>query len=232
MKDKVRPLSSGHRDNLRRRFTTGGLSCFAPHEVLELLLTYAIPRRDVKTQAKILLGRFGDLRGVLDSPSEALLEIDGIGPMAATFLRLLREVTLLYLTQRTFFQNSNGLATRRLLRDYWLLKLQGEPNEVFEMAYLDGSERLLPAGIERLAEGVLDRLTVYPRQILKTVINRNCRAVIFCHNHPSGPALPSEHDERQTRALEISLRSIGVNLLDHFIVGDGRVYSILQSREI
>lgn len=210
----------------------GGLAGFAPHEVIEMLLTYAIPRRDVKAQAKALLHRFGDLRGILDSPREALAEIDGIGPMTPAFLHLIREVALLYLTQRTFLQNSNGLATRRILRDHWAMKLQGEGNEVFELAYLDGSERLLPSGIERLTEGVLDRLTVYPRQILKQIINRNCQAVVFCHNHPSGILLPSEHDERQTRALEISLRSIGVRLLDHFIVADDRVYSIMQGCEI
>ena len=74
----------GHRQRLRERFLKSGLAGFAEHEVVELLLTLAIPRRDVKEPAKALLARFGNLRGVMDAPRSELQSVAGVGEVAAT----------------------------------------------------------------------------------------------------------------------------------------------------
>ncbi len=83
--------NTGHRQRLRDRFLKGGFSGFSDHEVVELLLTLAIPRRDVKLQAKALLSCFGSLRGILDAPIPLLREVDGIGEVAPVALRIIRE---------------------------------------------------------------------------------------------------------------------------------------------
>lgn len=88
-------LHSGHRGRMRQRFLQNGLESFADHEVLELLLFYAIPRRDVNPTAHMLLERFGSLPGVLDAPREELCAIPGVGPKVARFLTLIPDVLCL-----------------------------------------------------------------------------------------------------------------------------------------
>lgn len=85
-------LHAGHRARVRRRFLTSGLASFQDHEVLELLLFYAVPRRDVNEMAHMLIDRFGSLQGVLDAPEEELRAIPGMGPKTAHFLNLIPEV--------------------------------------------------------------------------------------------------------------------------------------------
>src|SRR5437899_6573367 len=93
------PHYVGHRRRLRERFEKSGLEGFADHEVVELLLTLAIPRSDVKQPAKALIARFGNLRGILDAPLHELQAVDGIGSVTPVALRILREAATLYLQQ-------------------------------------------------------------------------------------------------------------------------------------
>lgn len=94
-----RPHYHGHRKRLRGRFLRSGLAGFADHEVIELLLTLAIPRLDVKEPAKALLGRFGSLQGVLDATVPELKSVKGIGEVAAISLHIVREAATLYLQE-------------------------------------------------------------------------------------------------------------------------------------
>lgn len=223
-------LQEGHRQRLRERFQKSGFSGFAPHEIIELLLTYAIPRKDVKGIARMLLKRFGSLRGVLDAPREALETVDGIGPSVTTFLGFMREVVQAYLQDAFVSRDGKVPIQRAEMATFWKNKLQNETSEHFEIAYLDGNFCLMGDGIERLASGILDRLVVYPRTVLKSVIQRNCHAVIFCHNHPNGSVIPSAEDRELTRFLKQQLEAISVQLVDHFIVGGDQVFSMKDNR--
>src|SRR5262245_50328877 len=135
------PGPLGHRARLRQRFIHSGLESFAPHEALEILLTLAIPQRDVKPQAKRLLERFGSLRGVFDAAPEALREVPGIGEAASMALKLIRQAGEIYLREEA--QERVSFGSFESLQKFWKLRLGGLPHEEFHAAYLDSSHRLL-----------------------------------------------------------------------------------------
>lgn len=218
-----KPHYLGHRQRLRERFLKSGLEGFASHEIVELLLTLAIPRRDVKQAAKALLARFGSLRGILDAPLLELRQVRGIGQVTPVALRIIRETANLYLQQRAEAQAS--LATPEALYDFWRSRLGGLPNEVFQVAYLDTAYKLLRDGVETLEEGTLDRATVYPRRVMETAVRRGAGALVFAHNHPNGNVKPSEQDKTLTRALVLAAETLQIKVLDHVIVSKDDVFS-------
>lgn len=151
----TKPHYHGHRQRLRRRFEKHGLDGLADYEVMELLLTLAIPRADVKAPAKELLARFGSVRGVLDAPAAALSSVRGIGAVAPVALRIIRAAVTLYLLQAA--GGRDALRDPKRIADFWRLRIGGLSHEVFEVAYLDSGRRLLREGVERLQTGTVDR---------------------------------------------------------------------------
>ncbi|MDR2577090.1 MAG: hypothetical protein LBC42_03545 [Puniceicoccales bacterium] len=225
----IAPLD-GHREHLRIRFDRCGLDGFLPHEIIELLLTFCIPRRDVKLQAKELLRRFESLHGILNADKAALREVDGIGPGVAQFLHLIRETTILYLRQTVLPDSKQGLGSLGKLCRYWLTRLNGERCECLEIAYLDGKFHPIPDGLQRLDSGNWNSVSLLPRKIIRSSLLCNCAAIALCHNHPTGNPLPSQQDEHITYILRQNLQISGVCLVDHFIVANGQVFSILEHR--
>ena len=217
----------GHRQRLRERFVKGGLGGFSDHEVIELLLTLAIPRSDVKQPAKALLARFGSLRGVLDAPLEELQTVKGIGAVAPVALRIIRDAATLYLRQDT--ENAEVLHDPDRLGDFWRMRIGGHRNEVFEVAYLDSGYRLLPDGVERLQEGTVDRAAVYPRRVVEAALRRGAAALVLAHNHPNGNVEPSEQDKLITRAISLAAETINLRVVDHQIVSPRSAFSFRKA---
>lgn len=218
-----KPHYYGHRQRLRERFLKSGLEGFAPHEIVELLLTLAIPRRDVKQAAKALLARFGSLRGILDAPLLELRQVRGIGQVTPVALRIIRETANLYLQQRA--EAHASLAAPEALYDFWRSRLGSLPNEVFQVAYLDTAYKLLRDGVETLEEGTLDRAAVYPRRVMDAAVRRGAGALVFAHNHPNGSVKPSDQDKTLTRALVLAAETLQIKVLDHVIVSKDDVFS-------
>src|SRR5882757_8993644 len=156
---KTDPHYLGHRHRLRERFLNSGLGGFNDYEVVELLLTLAIPRSDVKQPAKALIARFGNLRGILDAPAEELQKVTGIGSVTPIALRIIRAAATLYLQQSA--EGAECLADPDRLSAFWRMRIGALRDEVFEVAYLDTGYRLLRNGVDRLEEGTIDRATVY-----------------------------------------------------------------------
>jgi len=217
------PHYLGHRKRLRERFLKTGFAGFADHEIVELLLTLAIPRRDVKQPAKELLRRFGSLRGILDAPLDELRKVKGIGEVAPVALRIIREAAVLYLQQKA--ETAGSMADPAYLYDFWRARLGGLRNEVFEVAYLDSSARLLRDGIERLETGTVDRANVYPRKVMEAALRKGAAALVFAHNHPGGDVTPSEQDKLITEALVLAATTLNIDVLDHLIVSANEVFS-------
>ena len=218
-----KPHYHGHRRRLRERFIKNGLEGFADYEVVELLLTLAIPRLDVKEPAKALITRFGNLRGILDAPLEELRSIKGIGKVTPVALRIIREAASLYLQQTA--EQRDSFSDPEALALFWRMRIGSLPNEVFQAGYLDSSYRLLRDGVEILEEGTIDRAAVYPRRVIEAALRRGAAAIVFAHNHPNGNVLPTEQDKLLTRALVLASTTVQIKVLDHLIVSTDKVFS-------
>lgn len=218
-----RPHYHGHRRRLRERFLKAGLEGFADYEVVELLLTLAIHRSDVKPAAKALIERFGSLRGILDAPLPELQSVQGIGDVAATALKVIRASATSYL--REVSEETEVLRDLQRLSDFWRMRIGALKREVFAVAYLDSACRLLRNGVETLQEGTIDRASVYPRSIVEGALTRHAAALILAHNHPNGNVAPSEHDKVLTRATVLASETVGLRVVDHVIVSAQEVFS-------
>ena len=223
-----RPHYHDHRKRLRERFLKNGLAGFAEHEAVELLLTLAVPRRDVKQPAKALLARFGNLRGVLDAPRAELQAVTGVGEVAATALHVIRAAATLYLQQASE-DAPEALTDPQLLSDFWRARIGALKHEVFAVAYLDSAGRLLRDGVETLQEGTIDRAAVYPRRVAQAALRREAAAIVLAHNHPNGRLQPSEHDKLITRAIVLAAQAIGLQVVDHLIVAAQDTFSFRQA---
>ena len=221
------PHFHGHRQRLRERFVKNGLAAFAEHEVVELLLTLAIPRVDVKQPAKALLERFGSLRGVLDAPLAELRTVDGIGEVAAVGLHLVREAAALYLQQES--EGGEVLRNAAKISDFWRMRIGALKHEVFAVAYLDSGHRLQRDGVETLQEGTIDRAAVYPRRVVEAALKREAAALLLAHNHPNGNVQPSEQDKLLTRAIVLAAETINLRVVDHLVVSAQETFSFRQA---
>jgi DNA repair protein RadC len=219
------PHYLGHRQRLRDRFAKSGLDGFADYEVIELLLTLAISRSDVKQPAKALIARFGNLRGILDAPIEELRAVPGIGSVTPVALKIIKAAATLYLEQV-----AEGVeADEGQLERMWRMRIGSLGNEVFEVAYLDSGRRLLRDGVERLEEGTIDRAAVYPRKVIESALRRGAAALILVHNHPNGQVEPTEQDKLLTRALTLAAETVNIKILDHLIVSVDAVFSFRKA---
>lgn len=218
-------LHDGHREKMRRRFAQGGLDGFADHEALELLLFYAIPRRDTNETAHRLLERYGSLQAVLRAPQEDLTRVEGVGAAAASLLRLVPEVcrkARLSGGGREVILNSTEKAG-----NYLISRLSGERNEVVYQLCLDRKGKLLAC--RRLGEGGAANAELNIRSVVENALLFSASAVILAHNHPSGIALPSREDYATTERVRTALETIGVPLVDHIIVADDDFVSMADS---
>jgi DNA repair protein RadC len=217
----------GHRQRLRERFLKSGLAGFADYEVVELLLTLAIPRSDVKQPAKALIARFGNLRGILDAPIWELRAAPGIGNVTPVALQIIKAAATLYLQQGGEGRDSLSDPTR--LSEFWRMRIGALQNEVLEVAYLDSGYRLLRDGVETLEEGTIDRAAVYPRRVIEAALKRSAAAVVLAHNHPNGDVTPSDHDKLLTRAIVLAAETVHLKVVDHLIVSAQDTFSFRKA---
>ncbi len=215
-----------HRKRLRERFLKVGLSGFSDHEVLEFFLTLAIPRKDVKPQAKALLVKFKTLRGVLEAPIAKLVEIPGVGEQAAVQIRFLHSFLERILKDR-MREAEPTLASPAAVRDYLQVGMEGLREEVIQVLYLDAKNAIIES--ENLERGTVDQASVYPRKIIERAIHHNAVSFILVHNHPSGDPTPSEDDKALTKALAAAARTMGMSLHDHIVIGKDKDFSFREN---
>ena len=218
-------IHDGHREKMRQRFLRGGLDAFADHEALELLLYYAIPRKDTNPIAHALMERYGSLSAVLTAPVEDLEKVEGIGESAAVLLKLApqlyRKARLSDAEQETVLNSVSRVGA------YLLDRFTGAKNEVLYQLCLDRKGKLLAC--KRLGEGDIASAELDIRRLVENALLTGASSVILAHNHPSGVALPSEEDYIATSRAKEALAVVGVVLTDHIIVADGDFVSMSDS---
>ncbi|MHB8907584.1 MAG: RadC family protein [Syntrophales bacterium] len=214
----------GHRERLKRKFTTAGMDAFHEHEVLELLLTYAIPRKDVKPPAKELLRTFGSLKGVVDAEIADLVRVTGIGEHSAILFKLIKEIAALYLKQRAKEKRQVTCTTE--LIDFCRTVMGGKRDEEFCVIYLDAQNQIIE--FETIQKGVVNQAVVYPRQVLESALKKKASAIILAHNHPSGHVRPSDADIRLTKTIQETARVLDILVHDHIIIGENRFFSFRE----
>jgi DNA repair protein RadC len=224
MEDK--PDYLGHRERLRERFQRNGVEGMHDYEVLELLLTFVIPRKDVKPYAKDLIKRFGSFSGVLDAGQKELEEVPKIGPLSATLIRVVKEACGVYLADK--MKGKEVLSSPQAVLDFARVKLAGRPHEAFMAIFLDAKNRVMDFKV--VQEGTVDRAAIYPRRIVEEALACHAAGIIFVHNHPSGDSQPSPEDKQLTRSLTEAARTIDLRVLDHIIVGKEGYCSFVESR--
>jgi DNA repair protein RadC len=213
-----------HRKRLRKKYRAAGLSALHEYEALELLLTYAIPRQDVKDRAKDLLERFGSLKGVLDAEIDALTDVRGIGDRSALLFHLVKETSSLYLRQKAGEKPQISCTTDLL--DYCRAEMGSKKDEEFRVIYLDAQNQILD--IETVQKGIVNQAVVYPRQVLENALRKKASAIILAHNHPSGHVRPSDADIRLTRTIQETAKLLDILVHDHIIVGENRFFSFRE----
>ena len=218
-------IHDGHREKMRQRFLKSGLDAFADHEALELLLYYAIPRRDTNPIAHALMERYGSLSAVLAAPVEDLKKVEGVGESAAILLKLAPQ--LYRKAKMSDAEQETILSSVERVGAYLLERFAGEKNEVVDQLCLDRKGKLLVC--KKLGEGGVTSADLDIRRLVENALLTGASAVVLAHNHPSGVALPSRDDYAATDRAKTALAVVGVALTDHIIVADGDFVSMSDS---
>lgn len=221
-------VHDGHRRRMRERFRREGLDGFADHEVLELVLFDCIPNGNVNPLAHELLDTFGSLHGVLEARMDQLLAVKGVGERTAAHLATLLPIFRRY--QQSVCADRKKIQNRSQASAYCLALLSGWRTERFYLLSLNGDMELM--GTRLIAEGSLTEVSAYPRLVVEAALNHNAHSVVFCHNHPGGSLRPSADDIQTTLLLRSILEPMGIAVLDHIIVADGQVYSMMQQGDL
>lgn len=222
MKQSEKNPFGGHRERLRQKYLLAGHDGMLDYEKIELLLTYAISRRDVKPLAKILLKEFGSIPGIMDASPEELQKIPGIGPNVSILFQLLRGFGQDYLYQK--IQHRDMVESSEDILKYAKMKLAGLQKEVFMTIFLNTKNEIISSEI--LVEGTVDQLFLHPRELISKAIEKNARGIILVHNHPGGSAKASAADLHLTNAIKTIANAMRIDIVDHLIVTRDSCYSI------
>jgi DNA repair protein RadC len=210
-----RPHYWGHRERLRQRFLSGGHDAMPEYEILELLLFNAVPRIDVKPLAKRLLAEFGDLNGVVAASRHRVLAVEGATPKVHLQLRIVEAFA--QRMSRAKVMRREVVSSWADLIAYCRTAMAHRATEQFRVLFLDRKNVLVAD--EALATGTVDHVPVYPREVVKRVLELDASAVILVHNHPSGDPTPSEADVAMTAEIVAACAAIGATVHDHVVVG-------------
>ncbi len=224
--DEYNHPHGGHRNRVLKRFLQHGISELEPHNVLELLLFYAIPRRDTNEIAHELIETFGSLTNVFDASIEDLCSVKGLSERSATLLKIIPQVCSQYYEEKTQHQPYNEDNITEYIAKRLIAKYVQCTNEVSYIICLDNRMRVLY--FCKIAEGSPDTVSILTRKIVEIAIRCNATNVILAHNHPTGLALPSRKDRVTTAQLYQALMGVSIKLLDHIIVAGGEYVSMAK----
>ncbi|MEP4196329.1 MAG: DNA repair protein RadC [Aliishimia sp.] len=210
-----------HRQRLQSRFLDGGSNAIPDYEMLELILFRALPGQNVKSLARTLLTRFGDFNRVISASPERLKDVYGVDEDVVIELKIVEAAA--QRLARSKVMHMHAISSWDALLDYCHTTMAHRDVEQFRVLYLDRKNILIAD--EAQAEGTVDHVPVYPREVAKRALELNASAMILVHNHPSGDPTPSQSDIDMTQQIEAACDALGLTLHDHLIIGKSREVS-------
>ena len=213
----LQSLQQGHRARLRKKFLDEQL---AEYELLELLLTYAIPRRDVHALARRLYNKYKNIQYLLAEPIESLMENEGVKENTAIFFKLIHKLT--QLEYKSIFDAKPIFYDYDKMVNYCKILVGGKTIEEFYVFYLDKDFKLISQELH--STGTINWAAVYVREITKRALTLNARHIVLLHNHPTSGSFSTD-DIEITHELANILKDFDIDVLDHLLVSDGIVYS-------
>jgi len=210
-----------HRTRLRTRFLQAGPAAMPDYELLELVLFRAIPRRDVKPLARLLLDTFGDFNRAISAPKERLMQVSGVGECVVQELKIIEAAA--HRLARSRVMQKAVISSWDAVLDYCHTTMAHHETEQFRILFLDRKNVLIAD--EEQAKGTVDHVPVYPREVVKRALELNASAMILVHNHPSGDPTPSDADITVTEQINTAAQALGLTLHDHLIIGRSREVS-------
>lgn len=212
----------GHRARLKERFSRHGLDSFNEINALELLLFYAIPRKDTNPIAHDLINHFETLDNIFSASERELMEVPGIGESAAALIRLVpamyKKIQMSKTSEMTQINAFSDAA------EYFIPRFLNEKDEVMMIMCLDVANRIVYTG--ELNRGIVNAVDINSRAVAETALKYKATSVILAHNHPSGRAVPSKEDDFLTKNVSRSLKSLGIKLLDHIVIAGNDYFSM------
>lgn len=212
---------SGHRQRVRDLFLQSGLRQMPDALALELLLFYAIPRRDVAPLARTLVEKFGSCAAVLQASVEELTAVEGVSEHTAVFLSAMAQASGLVAASihRTGVHSPSEYYAEEIVR-----RFQGRPQETLLLLGLDAQGQII--NVQQISQGNVCTAQITPRKVVAAAIAMGVDTVILAHNHPSGLCYPSVDDVNTTAVLQNALRAVDIALEDHFIVSGTQMLSV------
>ncbi len=217
-------VHKGHRQRMRKKFKEHGARVFDTYELLEMLLYNTVSVKDTNPLAKSLLLKFGSLDGVFNASKEELLSVEGIGNVTADIIiTVAKTLDICYDTAQlptVSYDTYGGFG------HYITSYFEGRENFSVVLFSLDNGLRLIAA--DELYSFDYSSGGIKTRPFIDALVNRGASVAVIAHNHPYGPLCPTEGDRQTNRVVEDALNSIGVVLLEHYVVCGGRFVGFMN----
>ena len=213
------PVSERPRERLQKL----GAEALSAQEILAVILGRGVSGESVMVTAQRLLSKFGNLKGIAEASVEELSQLRGVGIAKATQIKAAFELA----SRLDGYAQTGDKTVVKTPEDVVGVvgnRLRGKKKEYFLALLLDTRNQLIK--VAEISVGSLDTSIVHPREVFKEAISASAAAVIFAHNHPSGDAEASPDDIKLTKRLAEAGELVGIDVLDHIIVGDKKNTSL------
>ncbi len=214
----------GHRQRMKRQFRRGGIDQFEPHQVLELLLFYAVPQQDTNPLAHRLLDKFDDLPSVLDADYQSLCQVDGVSEHTATFLMLCGQLLSRYYKEK---QDKKVFSNITEIAEHLSKRFVNEKSE--QMVLLSLNNRCKELNCSKIKTGTEVSVEASVRELVQIALRYGATAVVVAHNHPVGSCIPSDADVQATRSMVKAFEMLNITFLDHLIFAEDGYCSLRES---
>lgn len=221
-------LHEGHRNRLKNRFLNEGLDNFEMHNVIELLLFFAIPVKDVNPIAHALINEFGSLDKIFDADFDSLCEVKGVSEHTATLLTLMPSLFKKY--SQCKFKSQDIFLNEETFLKLVVSNSAPETEECVWLYLFDNANRLI--FYEMIFTGSVNSVKFDTKKAVELILKKKASSIVLVHNHPNGTAYPSSTDINTTTELFRVFNALGIDLEEHYVVSANKVYPIIKKGNV